>query len=153
MYEQAIQHDPNLGLAYNNLGRLHILQDQPESAVWVLQAGLKRATGTTETDLVTRYQLLSSLGRAYYMLKRYELAQSTLQEAVALEANLPTDSSARSAVPHYFLGLTYRALDKPNDALIQFEDSLRYLDHSDPQQSEWEQPIRDQLEELRKKSP
>jgi len=143
-YQRAIDHDLNLSAAYNNLGQLHILGGKPELAVQVLQAGLKRATGTTEADRVIRYRLLSNLGWAHHALDEPERARTVLEEAIALESEVPV--AFRSAVPHYYLALTYQALGMPEAALAQFEDSLRYLDSTAPEQGSWGKTIHQQLE-------
>jgi tetratricopeptide (TPR) repeat protein len=147
-YQKALEHDLDLGAAYNNLGRLYILQDDAERAVQILQAGLSHTTGESETDLVTRYRLLSNLGRAYYVLEQPARARDALKQAIALESQL--DAAYRSAVPHYYLALAYEALEQPDDALQQWEDSLRYLEADDPEQSGWEETIRTHLDKLRR---
>jgi len=150
-YQRAIDHDLNLSAAYNNLGRLYILGGRPELAVQVFQAGLKRTTGATETDRITRYRLLSNLGWAYQALDEPERAHTVLEEAIALESEIPV--GLRSAVPHYYLALAYQALGMPEAALVQFEDSLRYLDSTAPEQGSWGETIHQQLEQLRQEVP
>lgn len=150
-YKRALEHDLNLGAAYNNLGRLHILQGNPGLAVQVLQAGLRRTPGEAETEAATRYRLLSNLGWAYYALEQPARARDMLEQAVALENKL--DVALRSAVPHYYLALTYEALEQPQTAIQQWEDSLRYLDNDDPDQAGWDEIIHTHLVELREGKP
>lgn len=146
-YQQAIEHDLELSAAYNNLGRLYLLQKEPDQAVQVLHAGLKRIAGDTETDQVTRYRLLSNLGWAYYALEQPTYAREMLEQAVELENEL--DVAFKYAVPHYYLALTFEALEQPDAALAQWEDSLRYVDAEDPVQIGWDEIIYEHLEKLR----
>jgi tetratricopeptide (TPR) repeat protein len=150
-YQRALEYDLDLGAAYNNLGRLHILQGSPELAVPLLQAGLRHTGSETELELVTRYRLLSNLGWAYHALEQPTRARDVLEQAVALESDL--DAAFKSAVPHYYLALTYEALKQPEAAVQQWEDSLRYLDSEDPDQGGWDETIRIQLDELREEQP
>jgi len=146
-YRRALARDLNLAPAYSNLGRLHLLQDNARQAVRVLRAGLRRATGEMEADRLTRYRLLSYLGWAYVALEQPVPARRVLEEAVALEETL--DADLRSAVPHYYLALTYETLAEPEAALRQWEDCLRYLDPESPDQIGWEETIHAHLETLR----
>jgi len=146
-YRRALARDLNLAPAYSNLGRLYLLEGNAEQAVRVLQAGLNRATGEMEADRLTRYRLLSNLGWAYTALDQPALARRVLEETIALEDVL--DAVYRSAVPHYYLALTYEALGESEAALRQWEDSLRYLDPESPDQLGWEETIHTHLETLR----
>ena len=150
-YQRALEHDLDLGAAYNNLGRLYILQGNSELAVPLLQAGLRHTGNETELEKVTRYRLLSNLGWAYHALEQPTRAREVLEQAVALESEL--DVAFKSAVPHYYLALTYEALEQPDAALQQWEDSLRYLDSENPDQGGWDETIRVQLDELRGVKP
>jgi tetratricopeptide (TPR) repeat protein len=146
-YQRALEHDLDLTAVYNNLGRLYIIQDDPELAAAVLRAGLRHTTGGTELELVTRYHLLSNLGWAYYVLEQPTRAREVLEQAITLESELHT--AFKSAVPHYYLALTYEVLNLPDAALQQWEDSLRYLDSDESAQDGWDEVIRAHLDKLR----
>jgi hypothetical protein len=44
-------------------------------------------------------------------------------------------------------------LEKPEAAIQQWEDSLRYLDSDDPDQVSWDETIHTHLAELREEKP
>jgi Tfp pilus assembly protein PilF len=147
-YQKAIEHDLGLGAAYNNLGRLYILQGNAERAVQILYAGLSNTGSETELEIVTTYRLLSNLGWAYHVLDQPVQAREVLEEAIALENQL--DVAYRSAAPHYYLAWAYESLDQPDKAIVQLEDSLRYLEKGNPDQISWEETVRSRLDDLRK---
>jgi tetratricopeptide (TPR) repeat protein len=144
-YQRALEHDLTLGAAYNNLGRLYILQGDLEQAVQVLYAGLRYTPGTTQTERVTRYRLLSNLGRAYYLLEQPTIARDVLEQALALEDGL--DAALKSAVPHHYLARSYEALGLVEAARQEWEESLRYVNADDPDQTGWADVARARLEE------
>ncbi len=146
-YQRALERNLNLAPAYSSLGRLYLLQGDSLRAWQVLQTGLHRTTGDTEADDATRYRLLSLLGWAYTDLGEPALARKVLEEAVALEKQLA--ANFRSAVPHYYLALTYEALGEPALAIEQWEDSLRYLDPESPEQVGWMETVQAHLKLLR----
>ena len=152
-YQQALEQDINLGVAYNNLGRLYILQNNPDLAVQVLQAGVRqtpfppKVEADVEEEAIVRYRLLSNLGWAYYVLEQPTRARQVLEEAIALENQV--DSNYRSAVPHHYLALIYEAQEAPQAAMAQWEESLRYVDESLPEQFDWEEIARMHLDKLR----
>lgn len=150
-YQHTIEHDLNFGEAYNNQGRLHILLEEPELAVQVLQAGLRAIDRESDTESFMRYKLLSNLGWAYYVLEEPMRAHEVLEQAVALESELDADN--KSAVPHYYLALIYEALERPDAAIQQWEDSLRYLDSTNPDQWGWQETIRQRLSQLEEDGP
>jgi tetratricopeptide (TPR) repeat protein len=130
------------------MGRLYILQGDAEHAVQIFYAGMSNTGSETELEIVTTYRLLSNLGWAYYVLEQPTQAREVLEEAIKLENQL--DVAYRSAVPHYYLALVYESLDQPDKAIVQWEDSLRYLEKENPDQIGWDETIHGQLDDLRR---
>lgn len=144
-YKQALAHNLTFSPAYNNLGRLYLEQGNYQQAIPTLQAGLTHLTQATpdEATIHTRYLLLTHLGQAYYELEQWQTARATLTEAIDLEAGQAMDFP--SARPHFYLALTYEALEQPADEIIvAWEDALRYLTDEDP--LDWGATVRAHLD-------
>ncbi len=84
-YEQAIKYkNPS---AYNNLGRLYLLEQGKQDcqrAAFLFLEGLKIAT-----KYAGKYGLLTNLGRAQLCLEQYENAEEYLEEAIAISSDRP----------------------------------------------------------------
>jgi tetratricopeptide (TPR) repeat protein len=137
-YQRAIEHDLDFALAYHGLGHLYNEEGEHEQAIDILLVGLQRTDGRmsekmSKTDiLITRYRLLSELGRAYFAQEEYDLAQAALEEAVGLETQLERQkenegSQYLHALPHYYLAQIYERLDRLTEAHDRWEDCLRLL--------------------------
>lgn len=134
-YQKAIERDLNFGPAYSSLGHLYNTQGDFVLAEQILLAGLARVDRMQDAALqiVIRYQLLSDLGWSYLGQKRLDRARDALEQAIALESELKTLGEQkgveyRLALPHLTLAQVYEQLDRPQEAKLQWEESLRFLD-------------------------
>jgi len=159
-YQKAIERDLNFGPAYRGLGHLHNLEGDFEQAEQVLLAGLGCEYDARDADLetITRYQLLSDLGWAYLGQGRLELAQTALEAAVTLEDEVQaleerTGTQYRLALPHDTLAQVYEQSDRPQEALEQWEESLRFLDPENWADQERISTILDHIEQSKGDKP
>jgi tetratricopeptide (TPR) repeat protein len=142
-YQRAIEEDANFAPAYRGLGQVYNEQSQYAAAEEVLIAGLAMSMDEVEevTARITRYELLANLGWSYFAQGKTELAQQVLISALKMEAELKQigearDAEYRRALPHFYLAQIYEeAGDLPN-AILQWEECLRFLDANDWRQQE-----------------
>ena len=154
-YEQALEQDLEFAPAYNNLGRLHLLQGDPVQAQTILERGLfvlQRQPDTIvdepaqQPEQLVQYRLHTHLGQALYEQGDYAQADRQLRDALALEPGL--ELGFLSARPHYYLALTYEAQQRPPAEIIpHWEAALSYVTNDDP--APWPAIIRERLRELR----
>jgi tetratricopeptide (TPR) repeat protein/predicted Ser/Thr protein kinase len=109
--------------AYSNLARLHILAEQPEQAISLLQAGLK----LEQSDIV-RYSMLKNLGWAYLSQANYPEAASHLKAAIQLNSE---EASA------YCLMAQLLESQGSTDVLANWESCRRYASRMHPDQRQW----------------
>lgn len=106
--------------AQNNLGRLYILHEKPDQAIPLLFRALNQ---TAEAPLRIRHNVFKNLGWALLANKQPEEANKFLQVAVQLGSSvegieqIPYRGSA-----HCLLAQTYEQLDKPTEALTQWQE-------------------------------
>jgi tetratricopeptide (TPR) repeat protein len=150
-YQKAVERDLSFGPAYD--GQSHVLDEQGDfqAAERIALAGLRPENEASQPDvaLVSRYGLLSNLGRAYFEQERYERAQEALEAAVALEDELARLSQGggelRRAQPHYYLARLYERQADPEAAQIEWEETLRYLKEDNWADREWLAEVREKL--------
>lgn len=159
-HQQALDYDLNFAPAYSNLGRLYLLQNEPDKAQTILLVGLEVLDKTNQqtsvadlqTVLLTHYRLLTHLGQAHYEQAQLSLATHRLEEAIILESDGELEAGFFSTRPHYYLALTYEKLERPPAAIIaQWEAALSYLNTDAP--VDWEPTIRAHLEIWRQNEP
>jgi len=129
-YDLAIQ--SKLEKAYNNRGRLYILNQECEKAIPVLLEGLN----LVESDSV-RSLLLKNLGWARLCQNRYQEAQTHLRNAIAL--------SPKSASPYCLLAQVLEKQENPKKALLEWENCLKYANDKQPDEKIWKQVARERL--------
>jgi tetratricopeptide (TPR) repeat protein len=164
-YRQALEQDSNLRLAYARLGHQYNQQGDYATARPILLAGLALEPVADDEGLVvlTEYELLSNLGWTYFAQEEYEQAHSALQAAVALEPQLAAlERAARDAgqqvqyeqaLPHYYLARVYEELNELEQARCAWEDTLRYVDSENWQESLWHQQATQRIQELGRCTP
>jgi tetratricopeptide (TPR) repeat protein len=133
-YMQTIEHDRNFIPAYSRLGHLYNEQGKFAEAERLLIAGLELSPETAQTELIliTRYEMLSDLGWAYFGQQRYEQAREALEGAVTLVPEVRaveerTGTAYRIALPHFYLAQAYQHIGRVDDSRAQWEASLRFL--------------------------
>jgi tetratricopeptide (TPR) repeat protein len=159
-YQKAIEHNLNFGPAYRGLGHLYNLADDFEQAEQVLLAGLgcEYVAGDADLETITRYQLLSDLGWAYLGQEQLELAEKALDAAVVLEVEVKaieerTGYRYRLALPHYTLAQIYEQSDRPQEALEQWDESLRFLRPENWADQKWITTALNHIEQLEENQP
>lgn len=137
-YEKAIEGDANFAPAYRGLGQVGNENADFAAAERILMAGLQASFTSDDkvTLKATKYELLSNLGWSYFGQNKFELAKTTLLEALALEPELKTFGDAqgveyRLALPHFYLAQLYEQAGDISNARQQWEDCLRFLDAGD----------------------
>jgi len=131
-YLLALEKDSTLDTAYNNLGRLCILQGRYDQAITIL----KRGETIVAED--ARYALYKNLGWAYLGQENYQKALGYLQTSVALRQDF--------ADTHYLLGLVYEALGETEMAIQELQTFLQYADPA--RHSEWIDDAQRRLKDL-----
>lgn len=158
MYQDAIVHNSNFTPAYYGLGELFNQQESYVSAERVLLAGLNvhPDNPNATVEKVARYKLLTNLGWSYWAQNKIDLAKTTLESAIAAEAELQVlgnqnQTEFRLAMPHFFLAQIYEGAGDMNKAQQQWEDSLRFLDQNDWTQKEQYQVALQHLQAIQHK--
>jgi len=157
-YEKAIESDASFAPAYRGLGQVYNEPGDYSAAERIFTAGLQANFVSDDdiTEKVTKYELLANLGWSYFGLEKFDLARSTLTDALALEPELKIFGDAkgveyRLAIPHYYLAQIYEQLGDVASARLQWEESLRFLDLSNWQQRERYMVAQERLQALENK--
>ena len=128
-------------LAYNNLGRLLILQEKYASAVQLLILGLN-ANGSSkwenDTQAENGYLLLKNLGWARLRQGRYPEARNHLLKAVELDSD--------RAPAYCLLAEVYDAENQSAEALPRWKQCLDRASHFNLDEDEWIHLARQKLE-------
>lgn len=114
----------NFDRAYNNLGRIDILDKKYEKAVTVLQRGLDLAN-----DVSTKYAILKNLGWAYMELGLYLEAETNLQKAIEIRSD--------RAAAYCLTALVQERQGKKSASIPFWEQCLKYPDEKDPDVKRW----------------
>jgi tetratricopeptide (TPR) repeat protein len=123
--EYQIAVEGGLDVAYNNLARLYILNEEYEKAIPFLVQGSKRAEGNE-----VRYSLYKNLAWARLKQGRYDEALVALQEAIKLASD--------KAPAHCLLAQVLEAQEKPQKEVDDaWEACLQYADSSRPDEDTW----------------
>jgi Flp pilus assembly protein TadD len=136
-YLLALEKDSTLDTAYNNLGRLYILQGRYGEAITILRRG---ETIVAEDAC---YALYKNLGWAYLGQENYQKALGYLQTSVALRQDF--------ADTHYLLGLVYEAQGETEMAIQELQTFLQYADPA--RDSEWIDDAQRRLRDLKSNGP
>ena len=128
-YEIAIQKElpeqKGLSEAYNNLGRLYILNKDYKQAVELLNKGLELVQ-----DELTLYSLRKNLGWALYELEEYSQAEAELSTAIELD-NL-------ESAPHCLLAKVLEAQGNSSQALKKWLDCQTFANPTNsPEEKKW----------------
>lgn len=119
-----------LDLAYNNLGRLYILEGQYDEAARVLHKVLQiiRSKGKPNEEKV-HYDVLKNLGWARVEQKRFRDARDLLNDAVQL---LPERAPA-----HCLLGKVYAGLEDSSQAQAAWTRCISLAKIENPDEDRW----------------
>ncbi|MGK7898720.1 MAG: tetratricopeptide repeat protein [Xenococcus sp. (in: cyanobacteria)] len=140
-YQLAVKQDNSLIRlqAYNNWGRLLILQQEYTQAIAPLLEGKnaldESQVKTSEEFQKVKYALLKNLGWAQLELKNYSEAKSLLQDAIALDS---------TKAPAYCL-LAQVLEAQQDEALTTWNSCLAYADSGKPDEYLWLSIAREKL--------
>jgi len=121
-YQLAVQ--GGLVAAYNNLARLHILEENNFAAVPLLLTGLS----LTQDDTV-KYDLYKNLGWVRLDQARYAEAEIYLGQAI--------DLANERAPAHCLLAQVLESQDDTASALVEWNNCLKYADGRNPDEDTW----------------
>lgn len=113
-----------LAVAYNNQARLYILEKDYTAAVDLLLKGLKLAEHDAE-----RYALHKNLGWARLGQERYPEAKAELMTAI--------DLNGEQASAYGLLAQALEGLEERENALVAWENCLRYASSYRPDEDTW----------------
>ena len=150
-YQLAVQQDVSATLltrlkAYNNWGRLLILQKKYTQAIAPLLEGknaLDEEQVTTNRDFQqVKYALLKNLGWAQLELKHYSEAKSLLKEAI--------DLHSKKAPSYCLLAQVFEGQSQTKEALGNWSKCIAYADGNSPDEYLWKSIAQEKLEKERK---
>ncbi|NEO77793.1 MULTISPECIES: tetratricopeptide repeat protein [Moorena] len=121
--------------AYNNLGRLHILNNKPSLAIPLLFKGL---AGAGQASIKVRYDLMKNLGWALLKQGREEQAEPILRSAVSLGSSpegIEKISNRGSA--HCLLAQVYQGQNQKTKALTQWQKCCQLGSSANPDEDLW----------------
>ncbi len=124
-----------LTAAYNNLARLYILEKDYAAAVDLLLKGLKVAEHEAE-----KYALRKNLGWARLGQNRYAEAKAELLTAIDLDR--------KQASAYGLLAQALEGLEEKVEALVAWENCLRYASSYRPDEDTWIDLARQRLAQL-----
>lgn len=124
-----------LAAAYNNLARLYILEKDDAAAIDLLLKGLKLAEHDAE-----RYAFHKNLGWARLGQGRYAEAKAELLTAI--------DVDRKQASAYGLLAQALEGLGEKVEALVVWENCLRYASSYRPDQDTWLDLARQRLAQL-----
>ncbi|MDJ0634081.1 MAG: tetratricopeptide repeat protein [Xenococcaceae cyanobacterium MO_188.B29] len=150
-YQLAVQQDVSATLltrlkAYNNWGRLLILQKKYTQAIAPLLEGknaLNEEQVTTNNDFQqVKYALLKNLGWAQLELKHYSEAKSLLKEAIDLDSN--------KAPAYCLLAQVFEGQSQKQEASDNWQKCIAYADANSPDEYLWKSIAQEKLEKEKK---
>ena len=133
-YQTAIQNDPQIYFAYNNLARLYMLQKRDYVSALRL---LERGVDLKPTEPAVQYSLLKNRAWAYLALKLPDLAEADLRQALALRPE--------GAAAHCLLAQVLEARGKPADALPSWEKCVAYYGPEENVEPDWYATARERV--------
>jgi tetratricopeptide (TPR) repeat protein len=119
-FKKALELNPNYSPARNSLGNAYIYTGEYDNAVEVLS----QLIGSDAYIIYATPQIpKANLALAYFYKKEYALAETNYLEALKhYEGGFPKDKTYLSALRG--LGLTYLAMDRPEEAIVQIEKAI-----------------------------
>ncbi len=112
-FERSLQYDNSRGEPHLGLGIAYMRQGR------IMEATAEFLTATSLEPQISLYQ--SYLGKAFYEQRKFEQAFTALQTAKDLDPRDPT--------PRLYAGIFENDLNRPGQAVNDFEDSIRLNDN------------------------
>jgi len=133
-YQTAIQNDPQVYFAYNNLARLYMLQKRDYVSALRL---LERGVDLKPTEPAVKYSLLKNRAWAYLALKLPGLAEADVRQALTLRPE--------GAAAHCLLAQVLEARGKPAEALPSWESCVAYYGPEENVEPDWYATARERV--------
>ena len=139
--------------AYNNLGRLHILEKKPDLAVPLLVEGLSKleelSQGEEASNLSIKYNMMKNLGWAFFEQEgRQKKAEKFLRIAIALTRSTEgIEKINNRASAHCLLAQVYEEQNKKPEALTQWKECSQWGSIFNPDEGLWLSLAQQKLEE------
>ena len=133
-YQTAIQNDPRLYFAYNNLARLYMLQKRDYVSALRL---LDRGVALNPSEPAVKYSLLKNRAWAYLAIKLPGLAETDLRQALLLRPE--------GAAAHCLLAQVLEARGKVADALPSWEWCVAYYGPAENVEPDWYATARERV--------
>lgn len=133
-YQLAVLED--FTIAYNNLGRLYLLDEDPESAIPLLLRGLDLIE-ENEPKNKDKYFLLKNLGWARLQQKRYADAEQYLQQAIDINSEIASSYCLLAQVLEGKLEGQEVSTNTQNKILENWELCLGYAWHYNVDEDRW----------------
>lgn len=127
--------------AYNNLGRLHILNNKPSLATSLLLQGLDKAGEdlyeVEETNTKIRYNLMKNLGWARVKQQRWDEAEGILLGAVEIASSPEGEHISNRGSAHCLLAQAYQGKKQKTAALTQWQKCCQLGDGTNSDEDLW----------------
>jgi tetratricopeptide (TPR) repeat protein len=152
-YRTSIERDRLFRPAYFGLGALYNEQGRNAEAERVLLAGLNIKNPREDQTLVaySDYKLLSNLGWAFFAQGRFARAEEILLEALRREDAVGEED--RSMLPHYYLARVYCRSQRPQAALDEIRETLRFGGQNPWEDQIWTATVNDYLSAVQAGEP
>ncbi|MEM8638951.1 MAG: protein kinase [Cyanobacteria bacterium P01_G01_bin.54] len=131
-YQRAIDAQETFSRAYNNLGRLHLLNDNSDVAVKILEQGISIMEDDPQINDSNRSTLHKNLGWALKQRERLNESEQHLDRALNWESDRPA--------AHCLLAQVYEAQDQMEEARTSWQTCYEYSAEQDqdlPEIQEW----------------
>jgi tetratricopeptide (TPR) repeat protein len=126
--------------AYNNLGRLYIIEKKYPQAASLLVTGLEEAKNNNSSP-ATKYSLYKNLGWVRLKQERYTQAKEALQQAIDISGNPANKESIHNpGAAHCLLAQTLEKLKQPEAETIELQKCSQHPpspEKFDPDEDTW----------------
>jgi tetratricopeptide (TPR) repeat protein len=137
-YQMGVAH--KFPKAYNNLGRLYIIEKKYPQAASLLVRGLEEAKNNNSSP-ATKYSLYKNLGWVRLKQERYPQAKEALKQAIDISGNPANKESIHNpGAAHCLLAQTLDKLKQPEAETIELQKCSRHPpqpDKFDPDEDTW----------------
>ncbi|EGJ29018.1 MULTISPECIES: tetratricopeptide repeat protein [Moorena] len=121
--------------AYNNLGRLHILNNKPSLAIPLLLKGLAKAE---QASIKVKYDLMKNLGWARLKQQRWYEAEKFILGAVSLGSSQEGSKRiSNRGSAHCLLAQVYQGQNQKTKALNQWQKCCQFGSSANPDEDLW----------------
>ncbi|AOY80628.1 tetratricopeptide repeat protein [Moorena producens JHB] len=121
--------------AYNNLGRLHILNNKPSLAIPLLLKGLAKAE---QASIKVKYDLMKNLGWARLKQQRWYEAEKFLLGAVSIGSSQEGSKRiSNRGSAHCLLAQVYQGQNQKTKALNQWQKCCQFGSSANPDEDLW----------------